>query len=51
MVVIEWLDPTWGMWEDLQASPEFTKLIGDNNKRLALAAESVKGGGKGKSKE
>ena len=50
-IEIEWLDPTWGMWKDLQDAPEFKKLIEDNNERLARAAENVKGGGKGKSKE
>ena len=50
-VVTEWIDTTWGAWQDLQEAPEFKKLVADNNNRLAKAGESSKGGGKGKSKE
>ena len=45
---IDWLDPTWESWEELQKADMFLELVSTANKRLEDSARhSQKGGGKG----
>ena len=48
-IKVQWHEPAWEKWEDLQRSPEMAQLADDARKKLPeSAARKAKGMGKGK---
>ena len=47
-LIVEWLDPKWEEWKDLQDSSELKSLLETADRRLKQASETIaKGKGKG----
>ena len=45
---VDWIDPTWEAWSELQQAEEYVELVRSSNQRLTQAAEHKKKGiGKG----
>ena len=47
-LMINWLDPAWKNWDELQTAPEFAKLVQDAENKIKRSSGQIgKGAGKG----